>query len=73
MHHTRRTFTDLSSGSSPEGKQPYYFTRSDGAPITIAGLWDEWHDRAHGAHLKSATMIITEANAFVAEVHDRSP
>jgi len=58
---------------TPEGKQPYYFTRRDGAPITIAGLWDEWHDRAEGAHMKSATMIITEANAFVAEVHDRMP
>jgi hypothetical protein len=27
---------------APDGKQPYYFTRRDGAPITIAGLWDEW-------------------------------
>src|SRR5262245_14626521 len=22
-----------------------YFTRRDGEPITIAGLWDSWHDR----------------------------
>jgi hypothetical protein len=27
---------------APDGKQPYHFTRRDGAPITIAGLWDEW-------------------------------
>jgi putative SOS response-associated peptidase YedK len=26
---------------APDGKQPYHFTRRDGAPITIAGLWDE--------------------------------
>jgi putative SOS response-associated peptidase YedK len=25
----------------PDGNQPYYFTRRDGAPITVAGLWDE--------------------------------
>lgn len=31
-----------------DSKQPYYFTRRDGAPITIAGLWDEWRDREAG-------------------------
>jgi putative SOS response-associated peptidase YedK len=25
---------------TPDGKQPYYFTRRDGEPVTIAGLWD---------------------------------
>jgi putative SOS response-associated peptidase YedK len=29
---------------APDGKQPYYFTRRDEQPITIAGLWDEWKD-----------------------------
>ena len=33
---------------TPEGKQPYYFTRRDGAPVTIAGLWDEWQDKSAG-------------------------
>jgi len=29
------------------GKQPYYFTTRDGSPaLTIAGLWNEWHDKA---------------------------
>ena len=36
-------------------------------------LEDEWRDRATGETLKSCTMIITEPNAFVAEVHDRMP
>ena len=40
---------------------------------TFAGLWDQWRDRASGETLKSCTMIITEPNAFVAEVHDRMP
>jgi putative SOS response-associated peptidase YedK len=31
----------------PDGKQPWYFTAQDGSPaLTIAGLWDEWHDKA---------------------------
>jgi putative SOS response-associated peptidase YedK len=41
--------------------------------ISFAGLWDEWKDRATGETVKSCTMIITEPNAMVAEVHDRMP
>jgi putative SOS response-associated peptidase YedK len=56
------------------GKQPWYFTARDGSPIlTAAGLWDEWKNRETGEKLKSCTMIITEPNEFVAEVHDRMP
>ena len=59
---------------TPNGKQPYYFTARDGSPaLTVAGLWDEWTDRESGKPLKSCTMIITEPNEFVAEVHDRMP
>src|ERR1700688_5008989 len=59
---------------APGGKQPWYFTARDGSPaLSIAGLWDEWKDKASGETLKSCTMIITEPNKFVAEVHDRMP
>jgi putative SOS response-associated peptidase YedK len=58
---------------TPEGKQPYYFTRRDGQPITIAGLWDTWRDKQAGETVKSCAMIITDANDFVGEVHDRMP
>jgi putative SOS response-associated peptidase YedK len=57
----------------PEGKQPHYFTRTDGQVISFAGLWDEWKDRATGETLKSCAMIIAEPNAMVAQVHDRMP
>ena len=54
--------------------QPWYFTARDGSPVlTIAGLWDEWKNRETGDRLKSCAMIISEPNAFVAEVHDRMP
>jgi putative SOS response-associated peptidase YedK len=57
-----------------DGKQPWYFTARDGSPaLTIAGLWDEWNNPETGKPLKSCTMIITEPNEFVAEVHDRMP
>ena len=42
------------------------FTRADGEPITFAGLWDEWKDKATGEVVKSCTMLITEPNDFVA-------
>jgi putative SOS response-associated peptidase YedK len=58
---------------TPDGKHPYYFTRRDGDPITVAGLWDRWHDKQAGETVKSCAMIITDANEFVAEVHDRMP
>jgi len=58
---------------TPDGKQPYYFTRRDGEPITIAGLWDTWCDKQAGETVKSCAMVITDANEFVAEVHDRMP
>ena len=59
---------------TPHGKQPWYFTARDGSAIlTAAGLWDEWKNRETGEKLKSCTMIITEPNSFVAEVHDRMP
>ncbi len=57
---------------TPGGKQPWYFTARDGSTaLTVAGLWDEWHDKASGEALKSCIMIITEPNGFVAEIHDR--
>jgi putative SOS response-associated peptidase YedK len=59
---------------TPGGKKPHYFTARDGSPVlTIAGLWDEWKDRETGDRIKSCTMIITQPNEFVAEVHDRMP
>jgi putative SOS response-associated peptidase YedK len=41
--------------------------------LTAAALWNEWKNRETGERIKSCSMIITEPNAFVAEVHDRMP
>ena len=41
--------------------------------LTVAGLWDEWKDRATGERLKSCTMIVGGPNEFAAEIHDRMP
>jgi putative SOS response-associated peptidase YedK len=57
-----------------KGKQPYYFSAGDGGVLSIAGLWDEWTDRASPAGpLLSCTLIVTAANTFVRPIHDRMP
>ena len=54
-------------------KQPYYFTARNGKPLTIAGLWDEWQNVETDEKLCSCTMMITKANKFVSDFHDRMP
>ena len=57
-----------------EGKQPYYFTPRDGSPLlAMAGIWDKWHDTETGKPLFSCSLIITDANDFVRDIHDRMP
>jgi putative SOS response-associated peptidase YedK len=58
---------------TPEGKQPYYFTRRDGAVMTIAGIEDAWNDLQSSERIRSCAIVITKPNKFVAEVHDRMP
>lgn len=53
-------------------KQPWYITRSDGAPLTMAGLWET--RRGNGAaELQSFTILTTSANGFMSSLHDRMP
>ena len=49
------------------------FTLRDGPVMTIAALCETWHDRAENQTIRSCAVVITEPNAFVAEVHDRMP
>ena len=54
--------------------QPWYFTAADGSPIlSVAGLWNDWREPGTKTILRTCTMIITEPNKFVSEVHDRMP
>src|SRR5262249_31406505 len=55
--------------STPTGKQPYYYTARDGAPLTFAGLWDKWKDIETGMNMLSSTMIAPTASARGRRVH----
>jgi putative SOS response-associated peptidase YedK len=63
----------LRVGGDAGGKQPYYFSRRDGQVITIAGVQDGWTEPQSGERLRSCSMVITEANKFVSDIHDRMP
>jgi len=59
------------------GRQPHYFTRSDGQPLTIAGLYEFWRDPRRAddptAWMRSCTIITTRASQDMDGVHDRMP
>jgi putative SOS response-associated peptidase YedK len=53
-------------------KRPFRFLLRDEQPFFFAGLWDTWKAR-DGKTLETFTIITTEANALVRDVHDRMP
>ena len=69
------------------GKQPYYFTRADGMPLALAGLWEVWRGgpaergaRAgdeggaeDGPELRTCTVITTSAGPDMGDIHHRMP
>ena len=55
------------------GKQPYLIRVAGGAPFAFAGLWERWTDKATGERIESCTIIVREANALIAPIHDRMP
>ena len=56
-----------------DGKQPYYMTLEDESPFCMAGLWEKWNDKTSGETIETCTVITTEANEFMSELHDRMP
>lgn len=54
-------------------KQPYLIRRRDGQPLSFAGLWEEWKDRATGELVTSCTIVTCGPNELMAELHDRMP
>ena len=52
--------------------QPFAIERRDGEPMALAGLWAVWRD-AEGFRLPTVTILTTEPNAVVAQLHNRMP
>ncbi|MGV1088323.1 MAG: SOS response-associated peptidase [Mycobacterium sp.] len=60
---------DVSGGR----KTPFYFSRPDGSPLLVAGLWSVWRPDPEGAPMLTCTVITTDAVGELASVHDRMP
>jgi putative SOS response-associated peptidase YedK len=54
-----------------DGKQPYHVKMEDGSPFAFAGLWESWGK--NGEEIHSCTIITTEANDLMSEIHHRMP
>ena len=52
-------------------KQPYYIRMKDEAPFAFAGLSEHWH--RGDEVIDSCTIITTDANDLMREIHDRMP
>jgi putative SOS response-associated peptidase YedK len=53
------------------GKTPFYFQLKDQGPFAFAGLWERWEKSEEP--VESCTLITTDANAVVGQVHNRMP
>jgi putative SOS response-associated peptidase YedK len=56
----------------PGRKQPYAITLPHEKLIAFAGLWERWKP-AEGEPVETFTIVTTEANRQVAQIHDRMP
>lgn len=57
----------------PEGpKQPYAITLKEQSVFAIAGLWESWRD-ADGNPLETCTLLTTEPNILMQDIHNRMP
>ncbi|MFP7494678.1 SOS response-associated peptidase [Terribacillus saccharophilus] len=53
-------------------KQPMRIQNKDKTPLTFAGLWEKWQDE-DGSNIFTCTIITTEANSFMKQIHHRMP
>jgi len=55
-------------------RQPYMVTLRDGGPFAFAGLWERWRPApGSGEVLETCTIITTDANRRLREIHPRMP
>ena len=59
----------------PEGKekQPYAIAMADNGQMVMAGLWATWKDPKSGSEIQSCTILTTDLNGVMGELHNRMP
>lgn len=53
-------------------KTPHYITLKDGSPLSFAGIWEAWNSPA-GEIVESFSILTTQANSLIEQIHDRMP
>jgi putative SOS response-associated peptidase YedK len=56
----------------PARKQPYHIGMADGSLLALAGVWEYWA-REGQEPLVSCCIVVTDANALIATIHERMP
>jgi putative SOS response-associated peptidase YedK len=59
--------------TSSSGKFPHYICRKKSELMHFAGLWEHWEEPQNGETVHSFTIITTNANKPMEELHDRMP
>src|ERR1700688_3629053 len=59
----------------PKGKekQPYAIAMADNGQMVMAGLWATWKDPRSGNEIQSCTILTTDSNGVMGELHNRMP
>ncbi len=55
-----------------KNKVPMYIRMEDGNPFAFAGLWENWQS-PDGSEILSCSIITTQPNPVVREIHNRMP
>ncbi|MCO8144255.1 SOS response-associated peptidase [Rhodovulum tesquicola] len=59
------------SKAADGARLPWYVRRADGAPMAMAGIWQDWE--REGQRLSTCAIVTTEANPAMATIHHRMP
>lgn len=54
-------------------KQPYFIYPKQDDVFKVAGIWQNWTDKASGEIIESCAIITCEANLFMKAIHHRMP
>jgi len=65
-------FYEWKKEEGQKAKTPFYIRMKNNKPFAFAGLWENWH-APDGSHILSCTIITTQPNELLQEIHNRMP
>jgi putative SOS response-associated peptidase YedK len=65
-------FYEWQAQPGKKSKIPMYIKLKSGQPFAFAGLWENWSS-PDGSEILSCTIITTEPNSLLREIHNRMP